>query len=91
MYSVYIKPRNTLNYLLHKNYKLYRHHVRVILKRNSESLFLPDKLSMWDFYFFGLLVNVSLRRSASSSLTPGRPLFFSGHKQPVVTNFLCQW
>jgi hypothetical protein len=39
-YSVYIKSGNTLNYLLHKNYKLYRHHIHVILKRNSESLFI---------------------------------------------------
>jgi hypothetical protein len=38
MYSVYIKSGNTLNYLLHKNYKLYRRHIRVILKRNSESV-----------------------------------------------------
>jgi hypothetical protein len=41
IYSVYIKSGNTLNYLLHKNYKLYRHHIRVILKRNSESLYVP--------------------------------------------------
>jgi hypothetical protein len=42
IYSVYIKSGNTLNYLLHKNYKLNRHHIRVILKINSESLFLPN-------------------------------------------------
>jgi hypothetical protein len=39
VYSVYIKSGNTLNYLLHQNYKLYRYHIHVILKRNSESLF----------------------------------------------------
>jgi hypothetical protein len=44
-YSVYIKPGNTLNYLLHKNYKLYRHHIRVILKRNSESVLKRRRLS----------------------------------------------
>jgi hypothetical protein len=41
LYSVYIKSENTLNYLLHKNYKLYRHHIRVILKRNSEIVYVP--------------------------------------------------
>jgi hypothetical protein len=95
IYSVYIKTGNTLNYLLHKNYKLYRHHIRVILKRNSESLFLPDKYSSLRVTqrndFFGFLVNVSLTTSASTTLTPGRPLSFSGHKQPVAMNFLCQW
>jgi hypothetical protein len=40
--------------------------------------------------FFGILPNVSLTRWTFSSLTPGRPLLFRGHKQPVVTNFLCQ-
>jgi hypothetical protein len=57
------------------------------LKRNSESLFLPHKLSMWEKWG----TRQTSTRSASSSLTPGRPLFFSGHKQPVATNFLCQW
>jgi hypothetical protein len=33
IYSVYIKGGNTLNYLLHKNYKLYRHHIRVKIGR----------------------------------------------------------
>jgi hypothetical protein len=40
--------------------------------------------------FFGLLPNVSLTRWTFSSLTPGRPLLFRRHKQPVVTNLLCQ-
>jgi hypothetical protein len=85
IYSVYIKSGNTLNYLLHKNYKLYGHHIRVILKRNSESFFYLINFRCGNNEWLGLLVNVSLTRSASSSLTPGCPLFFSGHKQPVAT------
>jgi hypothetical protein len=38
--------------------------------------------------FFGVLPNVSLTRWTFSSLTPGRPLLFHGHKQFVFTNFL---
>jgi hypothetical protein len=53
IYSMYIKSRNTLSYLLHKNYKLYRHHIRVILKKDSERFYHQTTTapSTGDIYF----------------------------------------
>jgi hypothetical protein len=38
--ATYSLRTTALNYLLHKNYKLYRYHIRLILMRKSESLYV---------------------------------------------------
>jgi hypothetical protein len=42
------KGREHFKLFIAQELQKYRHHTRVILKRNSESLFLPHKLSMWE-------------------------------------------